>query len=173
MDTARNTSPNRPPGGNLPSGTAGIACPSGRMTCGQVSCSGSLSAGSAPDRASARRPLTWTMCGTTGETGRCLRTGTTCKVFATPATAARPCGSCGKTGGKIQAVAGGERASFGRGCAAWARRRAWARNFSKFPSPSPRGEKVSAGWRKTASLPSCGIFSPRKFSGKGLSAWIA
>lgn len=83
------------------------------------------------------RPLTWTMCGTTGETGCCLQTGTTCKAFATPATAARPCGSCGKTGRKIQAVAGGERASFGRGCAAWARRRAWARNFSKFPSPAP------------------------------------
>ena len=166
MDTARNTSPNRPPGGNPPSGTAGIACPSGRMTCGQVSCSGSLSAGSVPDRASARRPLTWTMCGTTGETGRCLQTGTTCKAFATPATAARPCGSCGKTGGKIQAVAGGERASFGRGCAVWVRRRAWARNFSKFPSPAPTSKKFRRdGVRPQASL-RVGFFPHGNFQGK-------
>lgn len=166
MDTARNTSPNRPPGGNPPSGTAGITCPSGRMTCGQVSCSGSLSAGSVPDRASARRPLTWTMCGTTGETGCCLQTGTICKAFATPATAARPCGSCGKTGGKIQAVAGGERVSFGRGCAAWARRRAWARNFSKFLSPAPTSKKFRRdGVRPQASL-RVGFFPHGNFQGK-------
>lgn len=162
MDTARNTSPNRPPGGNLPSGTAGIACPSGRMTCGQVSCSGSLSAGSAPDRASARRPLTWTMCGTTGETGRCLQTGTTCKAFATPATAARPCGSCGKTGGKIQAVAGGERASFGRGCAGGRGREILA----NFLHPPPGAKKFRRdGVRPQASL-RVGFFPHGNFQGK-------
>ena len=154
------TSPGRLIAANLPSGTAGTACPSGQTICAPVSCSGSPSAVSAPATAYGRRPLTWTTSGTIEETGCCLQTRTTSRACVTPATAARPCGTCGKIAGENPETAGGKWASFGRGRAAWVRRRARARNFCKLPSPSPRGEKVSAGRCKTASLPSWGIFSP-------------
>ncbi len=160
MDIATSTPPSRPPGGNLPSGTAGTACPSGRTSYGRNSFCGSRSAGSAPGMGCGRMPRRWTTSGTTEATGRGSPTGTISRACATPATAARPCGNSGKDGGKVRAGVDGEPASFGRRRAAGHAQAGAGEKFYQISFTLPPVEKVLDACEKTAGCPSCRIFSP-------------
>lgn len=93
----------------VPSGTAGTACPSGRMISAQTSCFWRRSAGSVPAMASESGLPTWTTSWTTKATGLSSSTGATWRASATPATAARPCGTNGRKGEKAELCFGVKR----------------------------------------------------------------
>lgn len=102
------------PGERARPGTAGIACLSGPMSSGRLSCGESHSVGSAHGGACVSGPPTWTTSGITRAIGHRLSTGGTWRACAIPATAARPCGNSGKIDEKDRAGRAANVGSFGR-----------------------------------------------------------
>ena len=123
------------------------------MTCGQRSSCGSRSAASAPSMAGGCGQRTWTTSWTTRATGTSSPTGAIWKACATPATAAKRRGNCGKIARKRSGTERQNGASFGR-------RRAMRCASRGDPCrPSPRSKKFWPG-RSRPQAPLRGRFFP-------------